>query len=152
PPQTVPSAPEHGIEPVPQPPKDELESRLEAFAKLSIPGTGEFSVAGTGSASGPPSYDVRDFVRAQVERHWNVDLDSLENRKVSVAIHVVLTPDGAIRTAEIVDDRQADAERHSLAISARNAVILASPIALPAGTPMSALDMILTLSPGHVVR
>jgi len=91
-------------------------------------------------------------VRSQVERHWNVDLESLEDRNISVAIHVVLTPDGAIRTAEIVDDRRSDAELHSLAISARNAVILSSPIALPAGTPASALDMILTLSPGDAVR
>ncbi len=151
-PQIMPSAPARGSEPVPQPPSDALQSRLEAFAKLSVPGTGAFSATGTGSRSGPPSYDVKDFVRAQVERHWNVDLDSVQDRSVSVAIHVVLTPDGVIHKAEIVDDRGADAERHSLAISARNAVILSSPIALPAGTPASALDMILTLSPGDAIR
>jgi hypothetical protein len=152
PPQTLPSAPEQGTEPVPQPPKDELQSRLEAFAKLNLPGTGVFSSSGTGSGSGAAGYDVKDFVRAQVERHWNVDLDALEDRKIRVAIHVVLAPDGAIRTAEIVNDRREDAERHSLAISARNAVILSSPIALPVGTPPSALDMVLTLSPADTIR
>ncbi len=48
PPRAVPSAPEQGSEPVPQPPKDELQSRLEAFAKLSIPGNGAFSVERNG--------------------------------------------------------------------------------------------------------
>jgi hypothetical protein len=142
-----PAVPETGSEPVPQPPGDELQSRLEAFAKLSLPGSGATTAAGNGSAFGPSGYDVRDFIRAQVERRWSLDLDSLDDRKAKVSIHVVLTPDGVIRKAEIVNDRRSDAAYHSLAISARNAVILSSPIALPAGTPGNLLDMVLTLSP-----
>jgi hypothetical protein len=87
-----------------------------------------------------------------VERRWNVDLDALADRNITVSIHVVLTPDGTIKAAEIIDDQRANAGYHSLALSARNAVILSSPIALPVGTPASALDMVLILSPKDVLR
>lgn len=145
--EQTPAAPQKGAEPVPQPPKDELQSRLESFAKLTIPGDSAVSAEGNGSAYGPSGYDLKDFIRAQVERKWSLDLDALEDRKVTVFIHVVLAPDGAIKKAEIVNDRRTDAAYHSLAISARNAVLLSSPITLPAGTPASALDVILNLSP-----
>jgi hypothetical protein len=146
-PKQTPAAPETGTEPVPLPPKDALQSRLEAFAKLNLPGTGAASTTSNGSAYGPSGYDIRDFIRAQVERRWSLDLDSIEDQKVTVSIHVVLTADGVIRKAEIVNDRGTDAAYHSLAISARNAVILSSPISLPVGTPGNMLDIVLTLSP-----
>lgn len=145
--EQTPAAPERGVEPVPQPPKDELQSRLESFSKLTIPGDSAVSADGSGSAYGPSGYDLKDFIRAQVERRWSLNLDALEDRRVTVFIHVVLTPDGAIKKAEIVNDRRTDAAYHSLAISARNAVLLSSPITLPAGTPASALDVVLNLSP-----
>lgn len=145
--EQTPAAPEKGIEPVPQPPKDELQSRLESFSKLTIPGDSAVSADGSGSAYGPSGYDLKDFIRAQVERKWSLDLDALDDRKVTVFIHVVLTPDGVIKKAEIVNDRRSDAAYHSLAISARNAVLLSSPINLPTGTPAGALDVILNLSP-----
>jgi len=147
-----PSAPQTGSEPVPQPPRDELQSRLEAFAKLALPGNDAITATGNGTARGPSAYDLKDFVRAQVERRWSVDADEVANHNVTVSIHVVLTPDGTIKTAEIVDDQRANASYHSLALSARNAVVLSSPIALPVGTPASALDMILTLKPTDTLR
>lgn len=142
----TPAAPPKGEEPVPQPPRDELQSRLEAFAKMTIPGSGTIAASGKGAAFGPSGYDLKDFIRAQVERRWSLDLERVEDRAVTVFIHVVLAPDGAIRKAEIVNDRQ-DVAYHSLAISARNAVLLSSPIILPAGTPATALDVVLNLSP-----
>jgi hypothetical protein len=151
-PRQTPAAPQAGSEPVPEPPTDELQSRLDAFAKLSLPGNAAITATGNGNASGPSAYDVKDFVRAQVERRWNVDLDALADRNITVSIHVVLTPDGTIKAAEIIDDQRANAGYHSLALSARNAVILSSPIALPVGTPASALDMVLILSPKDVLR
>ena len=144
--EQTPAAPEKGVEPVPQP-KDELQSRLESFSKLTIPGDSSVSADGSGSAYGPSGYDLKDFIRAQVERKWSLDLDAIEDRKVTVFIHVVLAPDGVIKKAEIVNDRRTDAAYHSLAISARNAVLLSSPITLPSGTPASALDVVLNLSP-----
>jgi hypothetical protein len=145
--EQTPAAPEKGVEPIPQPPKDELQSRLESFSKLTVPGDSAVSTGGSGSAYGPSSYDLKDFIRAQVERKWSLDLGALEDRKVTVFIHVVLAPDGVIKKAQIVNDQRSDAAYHSLAISARNAVLLSSPIILPTGTPASALDVILNLSP-----
>lgn len=145
--EQTPVAPEKGTEPIPAPPKDELQSRLESFSKLTIPGDSVVSADGYGSAYGPSGYDLKDFIRAQVERKWSLDLGAVEDRRVTVFIHVVLAPDGVIKKAEIVNDRRTDAAYHSLAISARNAVLLSSPIALPTGTPASALDVVLNLSP-----
>jgi hypothetical protein len=151
-PQTVPAAPAKGVEPLPLPPKDALQSRLEAFARLSLPGNDGISATGNGVAQGPAGYDVKDYIRAQVEHHWSLDLDSIEDRKISVAIHVVLTPDGVVRKAEIVNNQHADPEYRWLAISARNAALLASPVTLPAGIPASALDLVLNLSPTDALK
>lgn len=151
-PQTVPAAPEKGVEPLPLPPRDALQSRLEAFARLSLPGNDSISGSGNGVAQGPAGYDVKDYIRAQVEHHWSLDLDSIENRKISVAIHVVLTPDGVVRKAEIVNNPHADPEYRWLAISARNAALLASPVTLPAGIPASTLDLVLNLSPTDALK
>jgi hypothetical protein len=151
-PAQTPEAPQKGEEPVPLPPKDALQSRLEAFAKLSVPGTAAVGGPGGGGNQSSVSYDVKDFIRAQVERRWSIDIDAVKNRHAIVSIHVVLAPDGVIRKVEIVNDRSSDADFHSLAISARNAVILSSPITIPSGTPGSMLDMVLTLSPGDTLR
>lgn len=145
--EQTPAAPEKGAEPVPQPPKDKLQSRLESFSRLTIPGDSAVTADGSGSGHGPSGYDLKDFIRAQVERKWSLDLDALEDRKATVFIHVVLAANGVIKKAEIVNDRRSDAAYHSLAISARNAVLLSSPITLPTGTPASALDVVLNLSP-----
>ena len=151
-PQPIPAAPEKGVESVPLPPKDALQSRLEAFANLSLPGNDSISASGNGLTQGPAGYDVKDYVRSQVEHHWSLDLDAIEDRKITVAIHVVLTPDGVVRKAEIINNEHADAEYRWLAISARNAALLASPVALPAGIPASALDLILNLSPADALK
>jgi hypothetical protein len=151
-PQPTPAAPEKGVEPVPLPPKDALQSRLEAFAKLSLPGNDSILAAGNGIAQGPSGYDVKDYIRAQVEHHWSLDLDAIEDRKITVAIHVVLTPDGVVRKAEIVNNQRADPEYRWLAISARNAAMLASPVTLPAGVPASDLDLVLNLSPTDALK
>jgi len=151
-PNPTPAAPEKGVEPVPLPPKDALQSRLEAFAKLSLPGSDTISAAGKGLAQGPSGYDVKDYIRAQVEHHWSLDLDAIEDRKMTVAIHVVLTPDGVVRKAEIVNNQRADAEYRWLAISARNAAMLASPVTLPSGIPASDLDLVLNLSPTDALK
>jgi len=151
-PQPIPAASDKGVEPVPLPPKDALQSRLEAFAKLSLPGNDTISATGNGSAQGPAGYDLRDYIRAQVEHHWSVDLDAIEDRKLTVAIHVVLAPDGVVRMAEIVNNEHTNAEYRWLAISARNAALLASPVTLPAGIPASALDLVLNLSPADALK
>ena len=144
-----------------QQPRDELQIRLEALAKLRQPETGarsglsDRSASGNGAALGPgAAYSVKDLVRAQVERRWNLDLEGLGVRNFVVAIHVVLTRDGIVSKAEIVDQLRfnSDATYHSIALSARNAVLLSSPIALPAGAYDDVIDMILNLNPRDALR
>ena len=52
----------------------------------------------------------------------------------AVAIRVVLHRDGTVEKAEIVDDRRyrTDPAYRTIALSARNAVLLSSPLSLPA--------------------
>jgi len=144
--------------------EDELQAKLEAFAKLRLPdsgqqalgssGTSQNAATSDGAAPGPAAYSVNDFIRAQVERRWNLDLTILEDPNLTVSIHVVLTRDGVIKKAEIIDNGRyrSDAVYHSIALSARNAVILSSPLALPAGRYGDVLDIVLNMNPKDMVK
>jgi hypothetical protein len=144
-----------------QQPRDELQLRLEALAKLRQPETGSpsgtsgRSASNNGTGLGPgAAYSVKDLVRAQVERRWNLDLDGLGARNFVIAIHVVLTRDGVVNKAEIVDQLRfnSDAIYRSIALSARNAVLLSSPILLPNGAYDDVFDMTLNLNPRDALR
>ena len=144
-----------------QQPHDELQLRLEALAKLRQPeagarsGTSGRSASSDGTGLGPGNaYSVKDLVRAQVERRWNLDLEGLGARNFVIAIHVVLTRDGIVNKAEIVDQLRfnSDATYRSIALSARNAVLLSSPILLPNGAYDDVIDMVLNLNPRDTLR
>ena len=93
-------------------------------------------------------YSVRDLIRAQVERRWNFHLASLGEDQFSVPIHVEITETGVVIKAEIVENaRSADPVYRAIAASARNAVLLASPLALPPGQYRGTLDLVLNLRP-----
>jgi hypothetical protein len=151
-----------GTKPVPL---DNLAAKLRALARLRQPETGPRVAANTGQADvtsasddaayGEQStYSVRDFVRQQVVRHWSLDLHALGARNFAIAIHVVMTRTGAIEKAEIVDQQRyrADAVFRDIALSARNAVLLSSPVPLPAGNYPEKIDMTLNFSPRDVLR
>jgi hypothetical protein len=156
---TAPAEPQPPPEKI-QEPRDELQLRLEALAKLRQPdtsgrsGTSDRS-ASNGAAQGPrAAYSVKDLIRAQVERRWSLDLEGLGARNFVVPIHVVLTHDGIVTKAEIVDQQRfnSDATYRAIALSARNAVLLSSPIALPNGAYDDVIDMVLNLSPRDTLR
>lgn len=157
--------PPASTEPAPKQTGDELQAKLEAFAKLRLPdsvqqvlgssGTSQHTATSYGAVLGPEAtYSVNDFIRAQVERRWNLDLAMLEDRNLTVSIHVVLTRDGVIKKAEIVKNERyrSDATYHSIALSARNAVLLSSPIALPPGRYRERLDIVLNLNPKDTLK
>jgi hypothetical protein len=157
---TAPAEPQPPPDQVQQP-RDELQMRLEALAKLRQPQTSAGSggldryQSSNGAALGPgAAYSVKDLVRAQVERRWNLDLDGLGARNFVIAIHVVLTRDGIVNKAEIVDQLRfnSDATYRSIALSARNAVLLSSPILLPNGSYDDVIDMVLNLNPRDTLR
>ena len=147
-------------------PADELQTRLEALSRLRQPertdsrildrsGASDLTASSTGAIPGvQATYSVRDLVRAQVERRWNLALDELGDRNFVIAIHVVLTRDGTVTKAEIVDNARyrTDATYRSIALSARNAVLLSSPLALPSGDYDETMDMTLNLNPRNSLR
>ena len=71
-----------------------------------------------------------------------------------VSIHVVLDADGTVQSATITDPLRykSDPAYRELALSARNATLLSSPLQLPPGTPAALLDMILDFDPRAVLR
>ena len=155
-----------GVTPSTEPSRtDELEAKLEALAKLRQPdavspskengaarpdrvATNDDIVSGR---KGP--FSVKDYIRAQVERRWNLDLATLGDSDFSVPIHVEMTSAGVVLKAEIVDfARTTDPAYREVAVSARNAVLLSSPLSLPAGHYQGVMDMVLYLNPRDALR
>jgi hypothetical protein len=90
-------------------------------------------------------YAVEDFIRAQVERRWYLNRAQMGANDWVVAIHIVLQPDGTVRRAQIVSTPRflSNGAYHDFALSARNAVLLSSPLALPPGTYATAKDIVI---------
>lgn len=133
-------------------PEDSFDARLRAEARRLGGGGGsaqDGAAGGDGHAGGGAS--VKDMVRAQVFRHWTFDMAALSRVRRVITMHVVLAADGGVDQVEIVSPPQSKAEQE-LARSARNAVLLAAPITLPAGLPESARDLMLDFDPAQVTR
>lgn len=144
-------------------PVDALDAKLKALARLKQPDTPLKLDAGAGvsnvdAANGAPGdsamYSVRDYVMAQVLRRWTLNLARAADRPLVVAIAVVMKRDGTIASAEIVEQSRAktDALYRDIAIGARNAVLLSSPIALPAGDYPKEMRFTLKLDTRAVLR
>lgn len=146
-----------------QAPVDALDAKLKGLARLKQPDTPLKLQAGQGlsntdAADGEPgdsaTYSIRDYVLAQVLRHWTLNLSLSAQRPLVVPIRVVMTRDGTIASAEIIDRARAktDAVYRDIAIGARNAVLLSSPIPLPAGDYPKEMHFTLRLDTRAVVR
>jgi len=151
------------------PPPDDLEARLKSLARqqqlqASLPpnprrqeGVGASNVTASSADAAPgrqASFDVKDFIRVQIERHWRPDIAALGAGEFVIAIHVTLNRDGSVGGAEIVEDpryRDSTAYR-SLALSARNAALLASPLTLPPGRYDEVRDLTLNFNPRNALR
>lgn len=146
-------------------PVDDLDNRLNALSKLHAPETDTQALTGPGqsraesssndaAAGSDAAYALRDFVRSQVMRRWNLDLSLLGSRNWIVALRVVMKSNGTIREAEVVDKHRyaTDAVFRQIAMSAKNAVLLSSPIALPAGSYPAETEMTLNLNPRDAMR
>lgn len=135
---------------------DEMEARIARMAQLAAPDTALPSPdngAGSGQGNGG-GYALADFVRAQILRRWWPGLDSEAKRGTPVAIRLKLSRAGVISDVEIVDQARYVNDRlfRNMAISARNAALLASPIALPPGHYDAVMDIAITLDPRAVLR
>jgi hypothetical protein len=155
PPAAPPSTPQPAPDVLPPAPQDALQNQLDALAKLRVPNnSGTGTVAGSSAPAGTAGYRVEDLIRAQVQRRWNLRLDELGERDLVVTIHLVLEPDGTVTKAEIVDTprTKSDEAYRSIAISARNAVLLSSPLTLPLGMTPEMRDMTISFNTRDSLR
>lgn len=110
--------------------------------------------SGNGTSGSASTISVKDFLLAQVERHLEFSADGWGSADFVVSIHVLLEPDGTVRTADIVaDPRYADDKLfHSIADSARRAVLVASPLQVPPGRYEAFRDVTLDINPRDIAQ
>lgn len=144
-------------------PVDALDAKLHALARLKQPESklviGEGAGVSTAdAANGAPgdsaTYAIRDYVLAQALRRWTLNLARAGTRPLAIKIAVVMKRDGTIIAADIVEQARAktDALYRDIAIGARNAVLLSSPIALPAGDYPKEMHFTLVMDTRAVLR
>jgi outer membrane biosynthesis protein TonB len=155
--------------PRPSPAEDELSAQLKLLAQLRQPappmapnptqqvgpGSSNVTASSANAALAPDaSFSVKDFIRAQVERRWNLEGNMLIGGDWVVGIHIVLSPDGSVSRAEIVDNPRYRADRgyHDFALSARNAVLLSSPLTVPPGEYDIAKDIVVDFNSKQALR
>jgi len=100
-------------------------------------GSSNVTASSSGAVAGSQAvYDVKDFLRAQIERHWYVTGLALKAGDFVVSIRIQLARNGAVLSADILPDASysTNAPNRELAYSARAAVNLSSPLLLPPGT------------------
>ncbi|HEY2532995.1 MAG TPA: hypothetical protein VGJ20_34525 [Xanthobacteraceae bacterium] len=145
---------------------DDLEVKLRALAMLRQPslvtklskknlGLSHLSATSNDATVGPyATYAVGDFIRAQVERRWSLDLMALGKSSFSVLIRVGITSAGVVTKAEILDMARFNADKtyRKIALSARNAVLLSSPFVLPPGHYSDVMDLIISLNTKEALR
>lgn len=133
---------------------DELDAKLRALARLRQPPSnltldnaqGVSNVAASNGAPGDQAtYSVRDYVRSVVLRRWSLNLVKLGDRTFAVPIRVVMKRDGTVVSAEVVEKH--DRIYRDIAISARNAVLLSSPILMPPGDFPAIMHFTIVLDP-----
>jgi hypothetical protein len=130
-------------------PIDDFDAKLRGLARLrqapsSLPALDNATSATDATSSGAVPGDEATYgVR-----------DKLGKRRFVIPIHIVMGQDGTILAAEIVDTQRysSDAVYRSIALSARNAVLLSSPIVFPSGTFNSTIEMTLDFNPRDMVR
>jgi hypothetical protein len=98
-----------------------------------------------------PSASDIDFVRGQIERHWNFDAGARDAASLVVKVRVRLLPDGTVASADIVS-APSDGFAQSAAESARRAVLAASPLQLPPGKYDMFKDITFSFDPRNAVR
>ena len=152
-----------GVSPTGKKPVDALDAKLKALARLKQPpsklileeGAGAANVdTANGEAGDHATYAIRDYVLAQVLRRWTLNLSRAGTRPLAIKIAVVMKRDGTITVADIVEQARAktDVIYRDIAIGARNAVLLSSPIALPAGDYPKEMHFTLLMDTRAVLR
>jgi hypothetical protein len=141
-------------------PEDELSARLRALAELKTPDAvlpnadNTSAPGGTGSGEGEGNYALKDFIRAQILRRWLPDLSIPGARDLPVLVRVRLLKSGVIDTVYVVDQERFRTDKvfRNMALSARDAALLASPIQWPGGLTQKSQTLTINLDPKAVLR
>jgi hypothetical protein len=141
-------------------PQDELSAKLRALAQLKTPETAlpnadnSAAPGGTGSGEGEGNYALKDYIRAQILRRWLPDLSLPGARNMPVLVRVRLLKSGVIDDVTVVDQARFHTDKvfRDMALSARDAALLASPIAWPQGRYEKTQTLTIDLDPKAVLR
>jgi hypothetical protein len=147
-----------------RPLRDELTTKLNALAQLKQPqsntrplvdpSAAEAASSADAAPGSETAYAVRDLIRAQILRRWTFNVPSLSGRGFVIALRVVVLRNGTVAKCEILDRERytKDALYRDIALSARNAVLLSSPLTLPAASFGDQLELTLNLNPRDTLR
>jgi hypothetical protein len=137
-------------------PEDELSARLRALAQLKTPDAALPNAdnttmpGGGGGGDGEGNYALKDFIL----RRWLPDLSIPGARNMPVLIRVRLLKSGVIDDVAIVDQQRFHVDKafHNMALSARDAALLASPIQVPGVRYEKTQTLTIDLDPKAVLR
>jgi outer membrane biosynthesis protein TonB len=141
-------------------PEDELAARLRALAQLKTPDAAlpnadnSAAPGGSGDGSGEGNYALKDFIRAQILRRWLPDMSLPGARNMPVLVRIRLLKSGVIDDVVIVNQERFVTDKifRNMALSARDAALLASPIAWPPGRYDKTQTLTIDLDPKAVLR
>ena len=139
---------------------DELSTKLRAMAQLktpdaALPNADNTAAPGSsGDGSGEGNYALKDFIRAQILRRWLPDLSIPGARDMPVQLRVRLLKSGMIDDVVIVDQKRFHLDKvfRDMALSARDAALLASPIQIPGVKYEKTQTLTINLDPKAVLR
>ncbi|HJT42690.1 MAG TPA: hypothetical protein VJ750_04230 [Rhizomicrobium sp.] len=141
-------------------PQDELSAKLRALAQLKStdtrPPNADTSArpSGAGGDEANGNYALKDFIRAQILRRWLPDLSIPGARDMPVLVRIRLLKNGVIADVTIVDQERFYLDRafRDMALSARDAALLASPIQIPGARYEKTQTLTIALDPRAALR
>ena len=141
-------------------PEDELSAKLRALAQLKsadspLPNADVSTMpGGAAGGEGEGNYALKDFIRAQILRRWLPDLSIPGARNMPVAIRIRLLKTGVIEDVVLLDQARmhSDTAFRDMALSARDAALLASPIQIPNMRLEKNQTLTIVLEPKAVLR
>ncbi len=138
-----------------RPPPDAMEIKLRRLSQLRQPlidqhlavtGDGLSRVSTTRPEAAPGSdAAIKDFLRDQIEHHWSVDLSELHRRAIWISLRLRITRAGVVTSAAVIREAGIglESDHHEVALSARNAALMSSPLTLPPGHYPAVMDLII---------
>lgn len=140
-------------------PQDELSAKLRALAQLktpdaALPNADNSAAPGGAGGEGEGNYALKDYIRAQILRRWLPDLSLPGARDMPVLVRVRLLKSGVIDDVEIMDQQRFHLDKifRNMALSARDAALLASPIQIPGTRYEKTQTLTINLDPKAVLR